>query len=165
METIQWAWANHSGLILSAVALLAAWWWGKDKVTAFLETVHSILDKIEKQYRHAKDVAKANHIYEKAELAYEFIANQSRKTESTLDDKAANGLKKALELLKKAGWGPEEIGEDEKDIILAYFNKFHEAEHRLLEASKGVPVSNKAAAAGEIAAPLAPSSPQTGSGA
>ena len=165
METLQWAWTNYPGLITGVVAFAAAWWWGKDKVTAFLEMAHDLLEKLEKQYRQAKDVAKSNHIYEKAELAYEFIAKQSRKTESTLDDKAADGLKKAIEFLKKAGWGPEEIGEDEKDLILAYFNKFHEAEHRLLEASKGVPVSNKAAAAGEIAAPLAPSSPPTGSGA
>jgi hypothetical protein len=156
MEQLQWLWDTHPSIVVSVLSFAAVWYFGKDKVVAFLGKISDFLDARKAQYLHAKEVFKSKQIYEKAEMAYEYISKLSRKTENGLDDKASRGLKRALELLKKAGWGPGDIGEDEKDLILAHFDRLHEAEHRLLEASKGVPVSNRASAAGEIAAPLAP---------
>lgn len=156
MEQVQWLLENHSGVLLTVVALAAVTYYGKDKVVSVLTKVAGYLDAARAQYLNAKQAFKSNEIYEKAEMGYEYVAKLARRTENGLDDKASKGLKKALELLKKAGWGPDDIGEDEKDLILAHFDRLHEAEHRLLEATRGVPVSNRASGAGEIAAPLAP---------
>jgi len=105
-----------------------------------LDKADKFLDKAETYIIHIKQVFKQKQLYEKAVLAYGYIEKVSRKTDTTLDDKAAKGLEKALELLKKAGWSPEDIEDDDKDIILAHFDKLHEAKKRLMAAAEDSPL-------------------------
>lgn len=140
-ENIQWVWTNFSGVIIAAGVLGASWYWGKDVVLQALTKADAFLDKVEKFIRHMKQEFKQKELYEKAEKAYWYIEKMARKTDTELDDKAAKGLEKALEYLKKAGWSPEDINDDDKDIILAHFDKLHEASKRLLKAAEDSPLA------------------------
>lgn len=150
METLEKVYqfiVDHHVVLLSIAGALFAWFDAKKEYRGYLEKLKEGTETAKEKYLAAKKEAKSRHLYEKAEMAYQFVNKMARTTDTDIDDKAALGIKKALEFLQKAGWGPEDIGNDDKDILLGHFDRLHEAEKKLLEAS---------------AAPLASSPPKPG---
>lgn len=116
---------------------------------------HERLEHSKEKYLAAKNWAKSKDLYKAAKTAYGVVSKLSRKTENTMDDKAARGLEEAMRLMEHLGWDKSELGNGEKDVILKVFDELHENEHLQLEAAHGMPVSNKASMPGQVAAPLA----------
>jgi hypothetical protein len=137
---------GHWEFLSAVLGVLLGWFHATGKFHAWLESS-------EEKYRATKKWARGKDLYKVAKTAYGVISKLSRKTETTLDDKAARGLEEAMKLMEHLGWDKSELGNGEKDIVLKVFEELHENEHLALEASKG-PVSNRAAGPGEIAAPL-----------
>lgn len=71
---------------------------------------------------------RASTVLAAADFAYGVIAELARKTENQFDDKAAEGLKKAIELLKLQGRAPP--SPEEEKLILARFDALHAEEKR-----------------------------------
>lgn len=84
------------------------------------------LERAEKEYKDKKKWAKSKDLYKVAETAYGLVSKIARKTETTLDDKAALGLEKALGMMRKLGWSEEDLGNGEADVILKVFDALHE---------------------------------------
>lgn len=146
--TKAWEFISNNWEFLSAALGVVLGWYG------VMGKFHLWLEKSEDGYKSAKQWAKSKDVYKVAKTAYGVVSKLSRKTDTTLDDKAARGLEIAINLMEHLGWDKSELGNGEKDVILKVFEELHEVEHCALEAAKG-PVSNRASMAGEIAAPLA----------
>lgn len=112
------------------------------------------VDKAREEYLAKKQWAKSKDLHQAAKVAYGAVSKLARKTENTLDDKAARGLEVAIGYMEHLGWTKEDVGNGERDIILKIFDALHEDEHLQLEAAHGAPVSNKASSPGQVAAPL-----------
>lgn len=129
-------WADHHVLILSILGGVMAWVDGKGVARKYLEQGAAATKVAEDKYKALKQEAKSRQLMEKAEMAFQFVNKLSKNTDTDIDDKAAEGLKKAIEFLKKAGWGEEDIDNDAKDIVLGHFDRLHEIESSLLGATK-----------------------------
>lgn len=129
-------WCDHHVMIVSILGAIVAWVDGKGVARKYLEQGAAATKVAEDKYRALKQEAKSRNLVEKAEMAFQFVNKLSRTTSTDIDDKAAEGLKKAIDFMKKAGWGEADIGNDDKDIILGHFDRLHEVETQLLEASK-----------------------------
>lgn len=132
------------------VAVLGTVLWWFDLSAKF----NKYLGKTEDSYLAAKQWAKSKDLHNAAKTAYGAVSKLARKTENTLDDKAARGLEIAISVMEHLGWTKDELGNGEKDVILKMFDALHEEEYLKLEAAHGVPVSNNASSPGQIAAPL-----------
>lgn len=129
-------WCDHHVMIISVIGAIVAWVDGKGVARKYLEQADAAAATAREKYLAMKKEAKARHLLEKATMAFQFVNKLSRTTESKVDDKVARGMEKAIEFLKKAGFGDEDIDSDSKDIILGHFDQLHEAEKRLLGAVK-----------------------------
>lgn len=107
----------------SLLALALTWFDAKAKFSEYL-------NKADTKHEDLKKWAKSKDLYKSAETAYNLVDKLARKTETTIDDKAAEGLKYVLKLMKGLGWDESEIGEGEQDVVRKVFDALHQVEKK-----------------------------------